>query len=112
MGFAVWLMWSVTIAKIQAAHNNDPNVYYFKDFAPDILGTSEGFRGCPGWYESKCCLTWKDAPAAHFHQWLVKRAGRSGRWRKAQLRRASVTVTQGVPQTKCGKGRRSLSPAW
>ena len=49
MGFAVWLMWSVTIAKIQKAHTTDPGVYYFKDFAPTIDGVAEGFRGCPGW---------------------------------------------------------------
>lgn len=69
MGFAVWLMWSVTIAKIQKAHTANPNVYYFKDFAPTYLGVSEGFRGCPGWYEETCCLTWKNAPQADFDAW-------------------------------------------
>ena len=75
MGFAVWLMWSVTVAKIQAAHTINPNVYYFKDFAPEILGVSEGFRGCPGWYESACCLTWKNANETEFHAWQVSAHG-------------------------------------
>lgn len=69
MGFAVWLMWSVTIAKIQKAHTTDPGVYYFKDFAPTIDGVAEGFRGCPGWYEAVCCNTWKNAPQADFDAW-------------------------------------------
>merc|ERR1719201_2571804 len=67
MGFAVWLMWSVTIAKIQKAHTTDPSVYYFKDFAP--ADAPDGFRGCPGWYDEACCSTWKDAPAADFEAW-------------------------------------------
>jgi len=67
MGFAVWLMWSVTIAKIQLAHTNDPSVYYFKDFAPS--DAPEGFRGCPGWYDEKCCSTWKNADDALFKAW-------------------------------------------
>ena len=41
MGFAVWLMWSVTNAKIQQTHDNDPSVYYFKDFAGEYKGVSE-----------------------------------------------------------------------
>ena len=69
MGFAVWLMWSVTIAKIQQAHGSDTNVYYFKDFAPSIHGVSEGFRGCPGWYEYDCCKTWLEADKAEFQAW-------------------------------------------
>ena len=69
LGFAVWLMWSVTIAKIQSAHTTDPNVYYFKDFAPEYLGVAEGFRGCPGWYDDVCCLSWKEAPDANFQAW-------------------------------------------
>ena len=73
LGFAVWLMWSVTIAKIQGAHNANPNVYYFKDFAPEIMGVAEGFRGCPGWYDDVCCMTWKNAPDADFQAWQVKR---------------------------------------
>ena len=49
----------IEIAKIQLAHTNDPSVYYFKDFAPS--DAPEGFRGCPGWYDEKCCSTWKNA---------------------------------------------------
>ena len=72
MGFAVWLMWSVTNAKIQQTHDNDPSVYYFKDFAPEIDGVSEGFRGCPGWYLPSCCNTWKDADQEAFDAWQVR----------------------------------------
>eukprot|EP00308_Calcidiscus_leptoporus_P013158 CAMPEP_0119355902 /NCGR_PEP_ID=MMETSP1334-20130426/4673_1 /TAXON_ID=127549 /ORGANISM="Calcidiscus leptoporus, Strain RCC1130" /LENGTH=213 /DNA_ID=CAMNT_0007369843 /DNA_START=53 /DNA_END=691 /DNA_ORIENTATION=- len=69
MGFAVWLMWSVTIAAIQKAHTADPNAYYFQDFAPEYRGVSDGFRGCPGWYDYECCDTWKAAPEAQFLKW-------------------------------------------
>ena len=42
LGFAVWLMWSVTAKRIQIAHENNPSVYYFKDFAP--TDAPEGYR--------------------------------------------------------------------
>ena len=44
MGFAVWLMWSVTAKRIQLAHDTDPSAYYFKDFAGEFQGVSDGFR--------------------------------------------------------------------
>ena len=44
MGFAVWLMWSVVAKRIQLAHDVDPSAYYFKDFAGEFNGTSDGFR--------------------------------------------------------------------
>ena len=69
MGFAVWLMWSVTNAKIQQTHDKDPSVYYFKDFAGEYKGVSEGYRGCPGWYEESCCKTWKDIDDADWKVW-------------------------------------------
>ena len=47
LGFAVWLMWSVTAGRIQIAHTNDPSAYYFKDFAPEYMGVSDGFRESP-----------------------------------------------------------------
>ena len=69
MGFAVWLMWSVTNAKIQQTHDKDPSVYYFKDFAGEYKGVSEGYRGCPGWYEESCCKTWKDIEDDDWKVW-------------------------------------------
>ena len=69
MGFAVWLMWSVTNAKIQQTHDKDPSVYYFKDFAGTYKGVSEGYRGCPGWYEESCCKTWKDIKDDDWKLW-------------------------------------------
>ena len=69
MGFAVWLMWSVTNAKIQQTHDKDPSVYYFKDFAGEYKGVSEGYRGCPGWYEESCCKTWKDIDDDDWKVW-------------------------------------------
>ena len=69
MGFAVWLMWSVTNAKIQQTHDKDPSVYYFKDFAGEYKGVSEGYRGCPGWYEESCCKTWKDIKDDDWKVW-------------------------------------------
>ena len=80
LGFAVWLMWSVTIAKIQKAHSNDPSVYYFKDFAPEIEGVSEGFRGCPGWYLPSCCNTWKNADQEAFDAWQVQAKAADATW--------------------------------
>ena len=77
MGFAVWLMWSVTATRIQIAHDNDPTVYHFKDFAPEIMGVSDGFRGCPGWYEHSCCSTWLDAPQADFDAWQASAQGQA-----------------------------------
>lgn len=47
MGFAVWLMWSVTVARIQIAHDADPSAYYFKDFAGEFMGKSDGYRARP-----------------------------------------------------------------
>ena len=44
LGFAVWLMWSVTCARIQLAHDRDPSAYYFKDFAGEHQGVSDGYR--------------------------------------------------------------------
>ena len=75
MGFAVWLMWSVTNAKIQQTHDNDPSVYYFKDFAGEYKGVSEGYRGCPGWYEESCCTTWKELDDDVFKAWAKDTAG-------------------------------------
>ena len=69
MGFAVWLMWSVTNAKIQQTHDKDPSVYCFKDFAGEYKGVSEGYRGCPGWYEESCCKTWKDIDDDDWKVW-------------------------------------------
>ena len=44
LGFAVWLMWSVTAKRIQLAHGANPGAYYFKDFAGKYQGVSEGYR--------------------------------------------------------------------
>ena len=77
LGFAVWLQWSVTASRIQMAHDKDPSVYYFKDFAPEFMGVSDGFRGCPGWYEHSCCSTWLDADQADFDAWQSSTQGQT-----------------------------------
>lgn len=100
LGFAVWLMWSVTIAKIQKAHSNDPSVYYFKDFAPEIEGVSEGFRGCPGWYLPSCCNTWKNADQEAFDAWQVRFSP------LAQQHTRSRRLTLRLPQCRTGRCRR------
>ena len=69
LGFGVWLMWSVICAKIQQVHTDDPSVYYFKEFSPSHEGVSDGYRGCPGWYEYECCKTWLEADQSDFDQW-------------------------------------------
>ena len=44
LGFAVWLMWSVVVKRVQIAHDLDPSAYYFKDFAGEHQGVSDGYR--------------------------------------------------------------------
>lgn len=72
LGFAVWLMWSVTVARIQLAHANDPSAYYFKDFAGEYMGVSDGYRA-PLYSERarRTCATLTDSSCPHAtRRWL------------------------------------------
>ena len=53
MGFAVWLMWSVTNAKIQQTHDKDPSVYYFKDFAASTRASPRATAAARGGTRSR-----------------------------------------------------------
>ena len=85
---------SVTHPAHAASHNptnNTPATHHHHRRLRPPPTVSEGFRGCPGWYEDTCCLTWKNAPQASFDTWQAG-AGLSKTYATADLFMYSMEV--------------------